>query len=96
LHFSRAAQGVDDAGELDQEAVASRFDDAAVMFCNFRVDHLGADGLQPAERPFLVGSDQARIPRHIGRQDRRQPTFDTTTPRRLHGSSPDGANLTPA
>ena len=69
--------------------MAGRLDDAAVMFCTFGVDNLGTQRLQSSERPFLIGSDQARIPRHIGREDRRQPTLDTTTPCRLHGSSPD-------
>jgi len=33
------------------------------------VEVLGAERLQPAESPFLVGLDQARIARHIGRED---------------------------
>ena len=57
------------------------------MFCNFRVDHFGAEGLQSAERPFLVGSDEARISRHIGRKNRREPTFDASWPFGLHGAS---------
>src|SRR5262245_58631723 len=62
LDLGGTAQSVDDAGELDQQPITGGFDDAAVMFCNFRVDHLGAERLQPAERPFLVGSDQAQYP----------------------------------
>jgi|SRR6516165_1440341 hypothetical protein len=42
LHFGRAAQRVNDAGELEQEAVAGGLDDAAVMEGNFRIDYLGA------------------------------------------------------
>jgi hypothetical protein len=56
LDFGRTSERIDDAGELGQEAVASRFDDAAAMFCNFRVSHLGAEDLKPRKRPFLVGS----------------------------------------
>src|SRR5262249_1585476 len=44
-------------------------DDAAVMFGDFRIDYLGAERLQPAERPLLVGSDQARITRYIGSEN---------------------------
>jgi hypothetical protein len=65
------------------------------MFCNFRVDHLGAQGLQPAERPFLVGSDAPRISRHIGRKNCRKPTFDVSWPFGLHGASLLADNPTP-
>src|SRR5262249_10980099 len=95
LDLGRTAQGVDNAGELDQQPVAGGLDDATVMLSNFRVDYLGSEGLQPAERSFLVGSDQARIPRHIGREDRRKPTFDTSWPCGLHGASLLAKILTP-
>jgi len=41
----------------------------AAMFCNFRIDHLGAKRLQPAERPFLIRPHQTRIARDIGGED---------------------------
>src|ERR1700720_1803759 len=56
-----AAQRVDDAGELNQDAVTGRLDDAAVMAGDFRIDHLDAKRPEAAERPFLIGFDQARI-----------------------------------
>src|SRR5262249_5700513 len=62
LRLDGAPQCVDDASELDQHAVAGGLDDAAVVYGNFKVDHLAPERLQAAERPFLVGSDQARIP----------------------------------
>src|SRR5260370_42274822 len=49
---------------------------------------LGAQRLEPAEGPFLVGFDQARIARYIGGQDRRQPTFDPTCRSGLPRASP--------
>src|SRR5437870_13513205 len=80
LHLGRTTQGVDDADELDQEAVAGGLDYAAVMTGDLRVDHLGAERLEPAEGPFLIGFDQARVAGHIGREDRREPTFDARLP----------------
>jgi len=88
LDLGRTAQGVDNAGELDQQPIAGRLDDAAVMFCNFGVDHLGAERLQPAERPFLIGSNEARVSRHIGGENGRKPAFDASWPFGLHGASP--------
>jgi hypothetical protein len=35
---------------------------------------------QPAECPLLVGSDQARILRHISREDRPESAFDGSWP----------------
>jgi hypothetical protein len=56
------------------------------MFYNFSIDHLGAKGLQPAERPFLIGSEQARISRHVGRKNRRKRTFEASWPFGLHAA----------
>ena len=43
LNLGRTPQGVDDTGELDQQAVPGCFDDAASVFSNFRVDDLFPD-----------------------------------------------------
>jgi hypothetical protein len=88
LHLGCAAERVDDAGELDQETVAGRLDDAAPMARNVRFDDLDAERLEPAERAFLIGLDQTRRAGDIGREDRRKPTFDATLPCGLHGASP--------
>ncbi len=76
LHLDRAAHRVDDAGELDQHAVAGGFDDAAAMLLELEVDEITPDRLQRRERAFLVDPHQPRIARDIGRQDGRQPAFD--------------------
>jgi hypothetical protein len=65
------------------------------MAVDFRIDQLGAERFQPAERTLLVGSDQARISRHIGREDRREPTFDACWPCGLHGASLLAHHVTP-
>src|SRR5271165_21112 len=87
LHLCRAAERVDDAGELDQKAIAGRLDDPALMVGNSRIDHLGAERLGPAERAFLVRSHQPRIPRHIGGEDCGETACDGTLPCGLHGAS---------
>src|SRR5262249_35067643 len=69
LDFARAAQRVDDAAELDQEAVAGGLDDAAVMRGDPRVEQRGADRLQAFERAFLVAAAQQRVADHIRGQD---------------------------
>jgi hypothetical protein len=57
------------------------------MAGDLRIDQLGAQRLEPAEGPFLVGLDQARITGDVGREDRREPTFDATPRFGLHGAS---------
>ena len=54
LHLDRAAHRIDDAGKLDQQAVAGGLDDAAAVLGDLGVDELGADRLQRGERAFLV------------------------------------------
>ena len=59
LDLDRAAERIDNAGELDEEPVAGGLDQPAAMRGNCPVDHFGPDRLQPMEGPFLVGPDQA-------------------------------------
>src|SRR5216683_591545 len=94
LQLGRASERVDDAGELDQEAVAGGLDDAAVMAGDFWVDQLGAERLEPAERPFLIGFDQPRVAGDVSREDRRKPTFDAIPRFGLHGASSVADDLT--
>ena len=98
LHFHRASERADDAGELDQEAVAGGLYDAALVAGDLWVDGLGAQRFEPAECAFLVGFDQARIAGDIGREDRREPTFDASWPGGLRGASsvPDDPTRTRA
>ena len=69
LHLDGAAHRIDDAGELDQQAVAGRLDDAAAMLGDLRIDQLGAQRLEAAERALLVGSHQPRVADDIGGKD---------------------------
>ena len=51
LHLDRAAHRIDDAGELDQQAVAGGLDDAAAMLGDFGVDKFAPQRLQAASVP---------------------------------------------
>jgi hypothetical protein len=78
LPLGRTAQCIDNTGKFDQQAIASRFDDASTTFADLRIDHVGADRTYPAKSTFLVRPNQPRIPRHIGGEDRGE------TPGRSH------------
>src|SRR6266436_6313669 len=87
LHLGRAAHRIDDADKLDQHAVAGGLDDTAVMPGDPGINNLGAERLEAAEGAFFVGLDQPRIAGDIGREDRREPTFDANWPGGLHRTS---------
>ena len=73
LDLDRALHGIDDAGELGQEAIAHGLDDAPVTGRDHRLDQLAKMGLEGAERARFVGPHQPRVADHVGGQDRRQP-----------------------
>src|SRR5215472_14084926 len=76
LDLDRAAHRVDDAGELDEEAVAGRFDDATPMLGDFGIGEFPADRTQRSERALLVLAHQPRIAGDIDRQNGRQSSLD--------------------
>jgi hypothetical protein len=96
LDLSRATQRTDDTRKLDEQTVAGGLDEAAAMSGDLRVDHLGAERLQPAEGPFFVRFDKARIAGDVSRKDRCQPAFCVRWLLRLHGASPVSDDCTPA
>jgi hypothetical protein len=63
LKFQRAANGVDDATELGQKAVAGAFDDAPAMGGDCRIDKARAQGPEPIERTLFI---RARQPAETG------------------------------
>jgi hypothetical protein len=75
LHVDGTAHRVDDARELDQQAVAGDPDDAAAMLLDHRVGEFAAQHLQPFERALLVDANEPRVADDIGCQDRRQPAL---------------------
>jgi hypothetical protein len=73
LDFNRAAHRVDDAGELDQGAVAHQLDDAPVVLGNRGIDQFGPVTLKPRQRAGLILAHEARVADHIGGQNCREP-----------------------
>src|SRR6516164_1999035 len=73
LNLDSATHRVDDAGELDEQAVAGGFYNAAPVLLDLRIAQLAADRLQFGERAFLVRPHQPRIARNIGGEDRGEP-----------------------
>ena len=72
LHLDGAAQCIDHTAELDEQPVAGGLDEAAPVLGDFRIEELAAQRLEAFEGAALVGADQPRIARHIGREDRRE------------------------
>ena len=70
LSFGGTANRVDDAREFDKHPIAGGLDDTASVLPGLGLDQLPVMCLQPFVRAFLVGAHQARIPRHIQREDR--------------------------
>jgi hypothetical protein len=75
LHCGGAAQRIDDAGELNEQAVAGGLDDAALIVGDARVDQFAPQCPQLRQRPFLIETDEPRIAGDIGGEDRRQASF---------------------
>ncbi len=76
LDLDGAADRIDDAGKLDQHAVAGGLDDAAAMLGDLRVGKLASMGFEPRQRSFLVCSHQPRVAGRIGGEDRGETAFD--------------------
>jgi hypothetical protein len=76
LHLDRTAHGGDDAGELDQEAVAGGFDDTTAMLGDFRIAELAPNRTQRRQRALFVLAHQPRIAGDIDRQNGRQSSLD--------------------
>jgi hypothetical protein len=72
LHVDGAADGVDDASELDEDAVAGTLDDAAMMQGDGWINQVAAQRPQPRQRSLLVGSGKPALASHIGRQNGRE------------------------
>jgi hypothetical protein len=76
LHFDGATHCLDDARELDEDAVTGGLDDAPVVLLDLRVDQLAAMSLQTRVRSLLVRLRQPAITGDVGGQDRSHPALD--------------------
>jgi hypothetical protein len=67
------AQGVNDRGELDQDAIASGLEDASAMLGDQRIDQFTPIAFEGGQGSLFVGPHQPRISGDIGAEDRGQP-----------------------
>jgi len=87
LHLDRTAHRIDDAGELDEEAVAGGFDDATAMLGDFGIAKFTANRSQRCERALFVLAHQPRIAGDIDRKNGCQSSLDADKER--HTLLPD-------
>ena len=67
--------GIDDAGELDQRAIAHELDDAAMEFFYCRIDQFSAARLEPRQCADLIVPHEAAVADHVGSKNGGQPSF---------------------
>src|SRR6185437_5477305 len=75
LNCHSAFDGVHDARELDELAIAHEFDDTSAMLADFRIDGLFAERLERSERRRLVRGHEPAVSHHVCGKDRRQPSL---------------------
>ena len=66
LYHSSTLDGLDDAGELDERAVAHELDHAAVVLLDLGLDQFATAPLQSLERTDLVLAHEAAVANHVG------------------------------
>ena len=69
LDFGGALNGVDDARELSEGAIAHQLDDAAAVLGELGLDQLPAVTLQPLESAELVLAHEAAVADHVSGED---------------------------
>ena len=75
LHRDRAAHRIDDAGKLDQQAVAGGLDDAAPVFRDLGMEKRGAVLLEVAQRRLFVDAHQAAVADDVTGENRGKSAF---------------------
>jgi len=66
LHFDGAANRVNDAAELDENAIACTFDHTAMVNGDGGIDEVGAKATETRDRALLIGRGKAAIANNIG------------------------------
>jgi hypothetical protein len=87
-----AANRLDGAGEVDQQAIAGALDDAAAVGRDMRLDQLAEVALQALQRAFLVAAHQPAVAGDIGRQNGGEPAFGALL--LVHDPISGGATIT--
>jgi hypothetical protein len=78
LYVHAAADGIDDARELDQEPVAHRLDDAPAVLGDLRIDQRAPVILEGREGAALVAAHQRRVADDVGGHDRGESSLVTS------------------
>ena len=76
LHSDRTGDGLNDTRKFDQDAVAGRFDDAAFVLDDFRINEFPAMRSEPSQSASLVPAHQPRVAGHIGSENGSEPALD--------------------
>src|SRR5262249_44141855 len=76
LDGDRTGDGLNDARELDEDAITGCLDDAALVFGNLGVDEFAAMCSEPCESAGFVLSHKAAISGDIGGENGREPALD--------------------
>jgi hypothetical protein len=76
-----AADSVDDAAKLNQDAISRPLDDAAMVQSDSGVKQVAAKSTQPRKRPLLVGTGKLAVSGYIRRKNGRElPGLDHACP----------------
>jgi hypothetical protein len=71
LHLDGAADGVDNAAELDEAAVTGALDDAPVMRVDRGIDQIAPQPTEPRQSAILVRAGKPAVADDVRNQDRR-------------------------
>src|SRR5215475_13343291 len=89
LDIDSTAYAVDDAGKLDQHAVARRLDNASTVFRDLGIDDRASVTLEYGQCAFFIQAHQPRIARDVPRKNGRKAALD---PLSTQGASPKSAS----
>ena len=84
LHLDCAANGIDDASELYEDAVTRPLDDAAVMHGDGGIDQIASQRSEAGKCPLLVGPGKLAESDHIRRK--KAASFRVSATRRLRAA----------
>jgi hypothetical protein len=65
-NFDGKRNGIDDAGELHQRAVAHELNRAPVILSRLRLDQFLAMGLEGSQRAHFILAHEAAVADHVG------------------------------
>jgi hypothetical protein len=69
LHLDGATNSIDDASELNEDAIACPLDDTAVMRCDGGIDQIAPQPAQSRKRPLLIGAGKLGVSDDVSGQD---------------------------